>query len=205
MHPKRLMRPPLDSPDSADNADSTVSVPGRLLVAPQVPAASHQENPVGRDFRDALGSFATGVTVLTALAPDGQPVGVTISSFNSVSLQPPLILWSLACESPRLEAFRQARHYAVNVLAVDQVAVSDRFASREDDRFGGVRTVPGMAGVPLIEGCTAWFECSNEAHYPGGDHLIFLGRVQRFARGKGVEPLIFHGGRYRILGDESGP
>ncbi|MEF8700536.1 MAG: flavin reductase family protein [Candidatus Accumulibacter sp. UW20] len=158
-----------------------------------------------RDFRDALGRFATGVTVLTALTADGEPIGVTISSFNAVSLQPPLILWSLACDSPRLDVFRNAAAYAVNVLAVDQQGISDAFASREDRPFSGLAVRRGLAGVPLIEACTAWFECSHEAHYPGGDHLVFLGRVQRFARGKMAAPLIFHGGRYRALGGDSAP
>jgi flavin reductase (DIM6/NTAB) family NADH-FMN oxidoreductase RutF len=157
-----------------------------------------------RDFRDALGSFATGVTVLTALGVDGGPVGVTISSFNSVSLQPPLILWSLSRTSPRLEAFRHARHYAVNVLAANQQWLSDSFACRENDCFGGVGITAGLAGVPLIGGCSAWFECSHEAQYPGGDHIIFVGRVRHFARGEAGEPLIFHAGRYRELRGDSG-
>lgn len=153
------------------------------------------------DFREALGSFATGVTVLTALTPDGEPIGVTISSFNSVSLQPPLILWSLACASPRLEAFRLARHYAVNVLTADQQWLSDSFAKREDNHFLEVEFTAGLASVPLIKRCLAWFECSNEAQYPGGDHLIFVGRVERFARGEPAAPLIFHAGRYRQISD----
>ncbi|HCZ15437.1 MAG TPA: flavin reductase family protein [Accumulibacter sp.] len=154
---------------------------------------------VCRDFRDALGSFATGVTVLTALAPDGKPIAVTINSFNAVSLEPPLILWSLSCTSPRLDAFRRASHYAVNVLAADQQWISDYFAGRDNDRFDPVATTRGLAGAPLIEGCSAWFECVNEVQHPGGDHLVFIGRVQRFARGEASEPLIFHAGVYRQL------
>lgn len=155
---------------------------------------------VCRDFRDALGSFATGVTVMTAVARDGRPLGVTISSFNSVSLEPPLIVWSLSTRSPRLAAFRSARHYAVNVLAAGQQAISDRFAAAEGgDPFDAVATYPGFAGVPLLAGCSAWFECANDRQHPGGDHLLFLGRVLRFARGEASEPLIFHGGGYRRL------
>ncbi|MFZ4537391.1 flavin reductase family protein [Propionivibrio sp.] len=152
-----------------------------------------------RDFRSTLGSFATGVTVITALTADGEPIGMTISSFNSVSLDPPLILWSLALSSPALEAFRSARHYAVNVLAADQQAISNRFAARSGDRFAGVPRRTGLGGVPLLEGCCAWFECSNEAQYPGGDHLIFVGHVESFAQGEAASPLIFHGARYRQL------
>jgi len=154
-----------------------------------------------REFRDTLGRFATGVTVVTALADDGRPIGVTISSFNSVSLDPPLVLWSLSLNSPNLEAFRNAAHYSVNILAADQQELSNRFASRRNDRFTDIPTRPGLSGIPLIESCCAWFECSNEAHYPGGDHLIFVGRVERFAKGEAEAPLIFHNARYRLLGD----
>lgn len=154
-----------------------------------------------RDFRDTLGSFATGVTVLTTLAADGRSIGVTISSFNSVSLDPPLILWSLSLNSPNIAAFQNASHYSVNILAAGQQALSNRFASQRNDRFTDIPTQPGLSGIPLIEGCCAWFECSNEAHYPGGDHLIFVGRVERFARGPAESPLIFHNARYRRLDD----
>jgi flavin reductase (DIM6/NTAB) family NADH-FMN oxidoreductase RutF len=197
MRPDRLMRFPTGSPECPEAVSTQLPDRG----TGRAPAA---RDLVCRDFRDALGSFATGVTVLTTLAADGQPIGVTISSFNAVSLDPPLILWSLACDSPRLEAFRQAGHYAVNVLSAGQQAISDCFASRDEDRFGTLDVTAGLAGIPLIEGCSAWFECSNEAHYPGGDHLIFLGRVQRFARSEAGEPLIFHAGRYRHLRYDSG-
>lgn len=152
-----------------------------------------------RDFRSTLGSFATGVTVITALTPEGEPIGVTISSFNSVSLDPPLILWSLSLDSPNIEAFSSASHYAVNILSVDQQTVSDRFASRRADRFAGIPTRTGLSDIPLLDGCCAWFECTNEAHYPGGDHLIFVGHVERFALGEAESPLIFHNARYRKL------
>ena len=152
-----------------------------------------------RAFRGALGSFATGVTVLTALAPDGEWIGLTVSSFNSVSLDPPLILWSLSCTSPKLDAFRRASHYAVNVLAANQQEISDRFATRSGERFTGVPLREGLNGVPLLEGCCAWFECTQQAQHPGGDHVIFVGRVSRFAQGEPQAPLVFHGGSYRKL------
>ena len=195
------MRSPLAPRERPQMETSVVDLPCMGCDADRSLQAS---DLVCRDFRDALGSFATGVTVLTALAADGEPVGVTISSFNSVSLEPPLILWSLSCTSPRLEDFRHASHYAVNVLAADQQWLSDCFAYRENDCFGAVGVTAGLAGVPLIGGCSAWFECSSEAQYPGGDHLIFVGRVRRFARGEAVEPLIFHAGRYRELRGDSG-
>lgn len=156
-----------------------------------------------RDFRNTLGRFATGVTVVTALAADGEPIGVTISSFNSVSLDPPLILWSLSLHSPKLEAFRNASHYAINVLASGQQALSDRFAARRGDRFADLPRHVGEAGVPLLDACCAWFECSHEAHYAGGDHLIFVGRVEHFAQGEAA-PLIFHNGCYARLAATDG-
>lgn len=156
-----------------------------------------------RAFRDTLGCFATGVTVITALAPNGEksgePIGLTISSFNSVSLDPPLILWSLSAESPSLESFRSASHYVVNVLSVDQQEISNRFAARSGDRFAGVPVRQSAHGAPLIDGCCAWFECANELQHAGGDHLIFVGRVERFTQGEATSPLVFHGGRYREL------
>lgn len=158
--------------------------------------ATRSQQDTSREFRNALGRFATGVTVITALDPAGTPIGVTISSFNSVSLDPPLVLWSLALNSPRLDAFRQAGRYAINVLAADQRGLSNRFASRTDDRFADVPVHAGLGGAPLIDGCCAWFECSHEACYPGGDHLIFVGRVERFARGESTSPLVFFDGAY---------
>ncbi|MDQ5906907.1 MAG: hypothetical protein QG584_1864 [Pseudomonadota bacterium] len=155
-----------------------------------------------RTLRDALGSFATGIAVITACAPDGQFIGLTVNSFNSVSLNPPLVLWSLDLGSPSLEAFRAASHYAVNILAADQAELSQRFATRLEDKFGDLQLCPGAGGAPLLHGCCAWFECANETHYPGGDHLIFLGRVERFAADEERTPLLYHGGRYRTLGRE---
>jgi len=152
-----------------------------------------------RDLRSTLGSFATGVTVITARTTDGEPIGLTISSFNSVSLDPPLILWSMSVGSPNLDAFRRASHYAVNVLGADQQWLSDRFAGRSNDRFADLPQRVGLGGAPLLEGCCAWFECANDAQHPGGDHLIFVGHVERFAQGETQSPLIFHNGRYRQL------
>lgn len=161
--------------------------------------AERQADDVGqRDLRDALAAFATGVTVVTALAPDGRFIGLTVNSFNTVSLDPPLIVWSLSLNSPNLEALRSARHYVVNVLARDQVWLSQRFAARNDEKFDGLELLPGLGGVPLLPGCCAYFECSGEAQHPGGDHVIFIGRVERFTY-VAKEPLAFQGGRYRGL------
>lgn len=157
------------------------------------------QSRVCHDLRSTLGSFATGITVVTARTAAGEPIGMTISSFNSVSLEPPLILWSLSVNSPSLEAFRNCSHYAVNVLSSSQEAISNRFASRAADRFAGLPLRDGLGGAPLLEGCCAWFECANEVRYPGGDHVIFVGRVERYALGEDESPLVFHNGRYRTL------
>jgi flavin reductase (DIM6/NTAB) family NADH-FMN oxidoreductase RutF len=147
------------------------------------------------EFRRALGSFATGVTIITTRTADGVPMGLTVNSFNSVSLNPPLVLWSLANTSMSLPAFRAAEHWAVHVLATDQEELSARFAKRGEDKFAGLATETGVAGVPLLTGCTARFQCRTAFQYDGGDHVIFLGEVQRFDRSE-VPPLVFHGGRY---------
>ena len=151
-----------------------------------------------RSLRNALGTFATGITVLTARDADGRPVGATISSFGSVSLDPPLVSWSLGLHSPSLAVFESCSHYAVNVLAADQVEFSQRFSQPLDDRFAGIEFQSGAGGAPLLPGCCAWFECRNEMRYPGGDHLILVGYVENF-RHEDKPPLIFHGGRYRSL------
>ncbi|HMM54831.1 MAG TPA: flavin reductase family protein [Candidatus Desulfobacillus sp.] len=151
-----------------------------------------------RALRDALGAFATGVAVVTAVRPDGRPAGLTVNSFNTVSLDPPLVLWSLSRRSPSLAAFRQASHFAVNILSAGQQALSERFARRDSDKFAGIDWQAGLGGAPLLPGCCAVLECGNEARHDGGDHLVFIGRVERFARSE-APPLVYHRGRYRFL------
>jgi flavin reductase (DIM6/NTAB) family NADH-FMN oxidoreductase RutF len=188
------------SPTAAtDSATLAVALPAASATTGAASCPPDRAERGKRDLRSTLGSFATGITVLTALSPDGKPIGLTISSFNSVSLEPPLILWSLSANSPSLEAFRRASHYAVNVLSSEQQALSDRFATRDQERFGGLPWRAGVAGVPLLDGCCAWFECANTTQHAGGDHLIFVGQVERFALGETQSPLIFHNGRYRRL------
>lgn len=147
-----------------------------------------------RALRGALGCFATGVTVMTTRRTDGSPVGLTVNSFASVSLEPPLVLWSLAAHSPSLGAFRAASHFCVNVLAADQEALCRRFATPEADKFAAVDWMEGTGGSPVIDGCVASFECSSAFNNWGGDHLIFVGRVERFAT-RDVPALLFHRGR----------
>lgn len=148
-------------------------------------------------FRAALGSFATGVTVITARAADGAPVGLTANSFNSVSLDPPMVLWSLARRSLSLPAFAAAGHWTVHVLAADQEALSDRFARSGTDRFAGLAIEAGAGGAPMLAGCAARFQCRTSFQYEGGDHVIFVGEVVAFDRTERA-PLVFHGGRYAL-------
>jgi 3-hydroxy-9,10-secoandrosta-1,3,5(10)-triene-9,17-dione monooxygenase reductase component len=147
------------------------------------------------EFRRALGAFATGVTIITTRAPDGVPLGLTANSFNSVSLNPPLVLWSLAQNALSLPVFKAVGHWAVHILAADQEELSSRFARRGLDKFAGLEIETGQGGVPLLRGCTARFECRNAFQYEGGDHTIFVGEVLRFERSERA-PLVFHGGRY---------
>lgn len=150
-----------------------------------------------RGFRNALGRFPTGVTVVTTLDPNGRRIGLTANSFNSVSLDPPLVLWSLAKSASSLTDFANAPHYAINVLAADQIGLSRQFSGATEDRFKGVPCRKGLGEVPLIEGCAAWFECHNVHQYEGGDHVILVGRVERFADAD-RPALAFHAGGYRV-------
>ena len=156
----------------------------------QPPSFSTQE------FRTALGMFATGVTIVTARAPDGSVVGLTANSFNSVSLEPPLVLWSLSRAAASMAAFSKGSHYAVNILAADQKALAERFALRGVDRWKDVGFDEGFGGAPLLHGCAATFECFNRSRYEEGDHVIFVGEVERFSHREGASPLLFHGGRF---------
>lgn len=148
------------------------------------------------EFRAALGMFATGVTIVTACTPDGQWLGLTANSFNSVSLSPPLVLWSLAQNARSLAFFTSSTHYAINVLAADQKDLALRFASAGTDRFNGVAAREGLCGAPLIEGAAAHFECVNRSRYAEGDHVIFVGAVAHCAHRANASPLLFHDGQF---------
>ena len=156
----------------------------------QPPSFSSQE------FRAALGMFATGVTIVTARTADGQVIGLTANSFNSVSLSPPLVLWSLARAAASLPVFSGGSHYAINVLAADQKQLAERFAKKGADRWEGVTFDQGAGGAPLLHGAAATFECFNRSRYEEGDHVIFVGEVERCTHRIGATPLLFHGGRY---------
>ncbi len=148
------------------------------------------------DFRAALGMFATGVTIVTARTADGALVGLTANSFNSVSLSPPLVLWSLARAASSLEAFSTGSHYAVHILAAGQKSWAQQFASKVPDRWQGVDYQLSASGVPLLSGCAARFECFNRSRYEEGDHVIFVGEVERCTTQPGTTPLLFHGGKF---------
>ena len=148
-----------------------------------------------RQLRDALAQFATGVTIVCARAAEARYVGFTANSFNSVSLAPPLVLWSLSYRSASLASFEAADRYVVNVLSTAQVELARRFSRPHADRFAGVPYRIGAAGAPLIEGCVAWFECRHYAQHRTGDHLLFIGEVESCERRNGVG-LVFHHGRY---------
>ncbi|MCZ4352671.1 flavin reductase [Roseovarius aestuarii] len=152
-----------------------------------------------RILRNALGSFATGVTIVTTRDADGADIGRTANSFSSVSLDPPMILWSLARTSSSLGIFQQAEHFAVHILAVEQQGLSNLFAGKSKDRFAGIDIERGVGGVPLLKGCAARFECRTVHQYEGGDHIIFVAEVTDFTHSSSA-PLLFHGGGYgRIM------
>ncbi|WP_257549384.1 flavin reductase family protein [Sphingopyxis sp. DBS4] len=148
-------------------------------------------------FRNALGSFATGVTIVTTCDKAGQDCGLTANSFNSVSLDPPMVLWSLARDSLSMEAFRDSEYFAVHVLAADQEPLSNGFARRGADKFAGLTPDRGAGNVPLLAGCAARFQCRTAYRYEGGDHVIFVGEVIAFDHDDRA-PLLFHGGRYAL-------
>jgi 3-hydroxy-9,10-secoandrosta-1,3,5(10)-triene-9,17-dione monooxygenase reductase component len=154
-------------------------------------------------LRAALGRFATGVTIITCVGGGGERIGLTANSFNALSLEPPLVLWSLRRSSPRLAAFESATHFAINVLAETQVELSRRFAAPQASggKFdeGGAWT-SGLGGAPVLAGCAAVFECEKVAAHEGGDHRLYIGRVLRLAD-IAVAPLVFQGGRYHMLGE----
>jgi len=147
------------------------------------------------EFRKALGRFATGVTIITTLDKDGEAVGVTASSFNSLSMNPPMILWSLDKSAYSLPAFEHTPYFNVHVLGSGQDALSNCFAKPSTNKFKGIKTSKGLGGVPILPEYSALFECKTAHHYEGGDHIIIVGEVLKFSR-KNEAPLVFHGGQY---------
>jgi flavin reductase (DIM6/NTAB) family NADH-FMN oxidoreductase RutF len=148
-----------------------------------------------RDFRNALGTYGTGVTIITATAADGKPYGITCNSFASVSLNPPLVLWSLGVYSSSLVVFQNASHFTVHVLGTSQQALANKFAKSSEDKFAGVDWTPGLGNAPVLAESVANFQCRSVNRYYGGDHVIFLGAVEAYAY-NAKEPLLFARGTY---------
>ncbi len=150
-----------------------------------------------RQLRNVLGTFTTGVTIVTTQDAQGAKHGVTANSFSSVSLDPPLVLWSQSYTSKSYAAFHESEYFTVNILADDQIAISNHFAKSQEDKFATVPFREGLGGSPVLEGTVAHFECVKVASYPAGDHMIYLGRVERVSH-SGRRPLAFSHGRYMI-------
>jgi flavin reductase (DIM6/NTAB) family NADH-FMN oxidoreductase RutF len=148
------------------------------------------------EFRASLAMFATGVTIVTARSAEGELIGLTANSFNSVSLNPPLVLWSLAQSAASMAALSAGSHYAINILAADQQALAQRFSARREGRWTDVAWTEGASGAPVLTGAAAVFECFNRSRYEEGDHVIFVGEVERCSHRAGAAPLLFHGGKF---------
>ena len=151
-----------------------------------------------QEFRNALGGFATGITIITALGKNGQKVGMTANSFNSVSLTPPLILWSIGKNTNCFEDFMAADAFAVHVLAEDQQDLSNLFATTGIDRFADLECSEGLSGVPILPHYSVCFQCKMAKQYDGGDHIIMTGEVVQFDD-NGLQPLVFYRGNYHNL------
>lgn len=149
-----------------------------------------------REFRNALGNFATGVTIVTARSRTGEPLGLTANSFNSVSLDPPLVLFSLNRQAYSLKSFEEAGNFAINVLRDDQQDISQVFAQALTDKFHGLAFETWESGAPIFSHALAVFDCSTHAVHDGGDHLIFIGRVLRFMHDPEGKPLLYFRGSY---------
>ena len=154
-----------------------------------------------RAFRDALGHFATGVAVVTARAADGEALGLTINSFASVSLDPPLVLWSLDKSSDRFRALMQIKHYTVNILGGQQQTLAHRLSRKGESGLEGEALRKGPHGTPILECAIAHFECHIEARHDAGDHVIFVGRVLDFGHTGHGHPLVYYRGYYRELSE----
>lgn len=163
----------------------------------------HTANFDPKDFRQALGMFATGVTIVTTRDVQGAPVGVTANSFNSVSLNPPLVLWSLAKTARSLDAFTQGQHWNVHILSHEQEPLSNLFARAGEDKFAGQALDPGVTDSPLLAGCSARFQCRTMFQYEGGDHIIFVGEVISYDRTE-QPPLLYVTGQYALASRKAG-
>lgn len=153
----------------------------------------------GRELRNALGRFATGVTIVTAVAEDQRPMGMTANSFSSVSLDPPLVLWSLQTTSDVYDVFAGPKYFNINILSTEQQAQSNQYAKKTQHELMSSDFRPGKYGAPVIRNALVTFECELETTHPGGDHLIIVGRVLDMHERPSGEPLLFYAGRYQEL------
>jgi flavin reductase (DIM6/NTAB) family NADH-FMN oxidoreductase RutF len=163
--------------------------------------ASGESSLDPRDFRRALGTYATGVTIITAADDAGKPHGLTCNSFTSVSLNPPLVLWSLVVYSRNMSVFQNASHFAVNVLGASQKALAVKFATPSSCKFEEVDWAPGLGGAPLLSGTVAHFQCRTVDRYYGGDHVIFLGAVEAYSYNRDEALLFARSGYGRFVGE----
>lgn len=168
------------------------------IMSTQKPEQISEKDQQKIDFRNALGSFTTGITIVTALGKDGQKIGMTANSFNSVSLDPALVLWSIAKDSSCFEDFIAAKSFAIHVLSDEQQELSNRFAKSGADKFAGIECHNGLSGVPILPHYSACFQCSLEHQYEGGDHIILVGKVIEFVD-NGHNPLVFYRGQYSAI------
>lgn len=169
-----------------------------MTLAPS-PAQTPATEFSSQQLRQALAHFATGVTVVTACSASGERAGLTVSSFNSVSLQPPLVLWSLNQASQSMAVLGQSQHYAIHVLGAHQLALAERFTGPREARWLNLAHRWSDRGVPLLDDCLAVFECTHRSQYVEGDHLIFVAQVERCHRGSDAPPLLYH--RSRLITD----
>ena len=177
------------------------SAAATLIREPAAPVASPPSIEAGL-FRQLLGCFPTGVAVITTRTPDGEPAGLTCNSFSSVSLEPPLVLFSLRKASSLLPTFTESGTFAINILSQSQDALSGRFASSKiADKFEGVAWRKGPLGTPLVDDCLASFECSVHARHEAGDHVIFIGEVRHMSPGCSDHALVFYKGAYMMLAE----
>ena len=187
-------------------ADQTMPEEGaQYAIFTFEPSAYPSDTRERRHFRNALGHYPNGITIVTALADNGERVGLTVNSFTSISLHPPLIVFAVALRANSAPVFQRNVRFAVNILCSGQEAVSARFARFHPDKFSGIAFHDGIAGVPLIDGSSAWLEAMVQDVHPCGDHLLIVGRVDRFAYREHADPLVYHRSRYRTLEPEPEP
>jgi flavin reductase (DIM6/NTAB) family NADH-FMN oxidoreductase RutF len=180
--------------------DTDLVWPDEGAAAGPTQASVPLEVPAADALRSAFGRYATGITLVTCLDSRGAPCGLTVNSFSSLSLEPPLVLWSLRLRSTNLDAFTTARHFAVNVLSESHLGLSRHFATQPaDQRFSQGRWRVGLGDAPVLEDAAASFECALRGWHDEGDHRLFIGQVGRVTQAEG-EPLVYHGGAYRRLG-----